>query len=477
MAIDNETMETIERCVARALADATSLKGASAEIAKGVTQYVGARYVPLFAEPLEWDKTRAYEPLTIVLHQGNSFTSRQYVPTGVEIDNESFWANTGNYNAQVEQYRQEVKTYDGRITANADAIAKETEDRTAAVDAEKTRATAAEQTLQGNIDAEKSRAEGAEQTLQGNIDTLAKKPIMVVVGDSWNVNLGSGVWTDSVKEHNVINVAVAGSGLLNASPDGKSTFEQQLDKANEQVTDKTKVDTVYAVGFINDLASNVVPAAQLTTAIASFVNKAKEFFPNAKIVFVSNSYNTGATIQTFDGIKHICITANLNGAAFKDITGMLPIEYLDATQHPNSTGSKVLYNLICFDSYQGVLTQSSIFPTAFEAEKAHLSSIDSEDFSINVNGTRFVNKATVAFTPKTKIDAGTNKFKELIIDNKWLLLSLREGCSFVPLILESAESTPIGLIRKTDEINKMDMVFFKEAPANVKVIADITALL
>lgn len=171
MAIDTETMQLIERIVARSIANATSLKGAADEIAKGVTQYVGARYVPLFAEPLEWDEAKAYEPLTIVLHQGNSYTSRQYVPVGVEIDDDSFWALTGNYNAQVEQYRREVKAFDGRITANERAIEKETEDRAAAVAAEKTRAEGAEQTLQANIDAEKTRAEGAEQTLQANIDT------------------------------------------------------------------------------------------------------------------------------------------------------------------------------------------------------------------------------------------------------------------------------------------------------------------
>ena len=81
------------------------------------TQYIGARYVPLFAEPIEWDKTKQYEPLTIVTHDGNSYTSRQFVPTGVEITNEEFWALTGNYNAQIEQYRKEVTAYDGRITA------------------------------------------------------------------------------------------------------------------------------------------------------------------------------------------------------------------------------------------------------------------------------------------------------------------------------------------------------------------------
>ena len=87
-----------------------------------VREYIGARYVPLFASPLEWDQTKTYEPLTIVLYQGNSFTSRQYVPAGIGIDNTAYWAQTGNYNAQVEQYRAEVETYDNRITENATDI-------------------------------------------------------------------------------------------------------------------------------------------------------------------------------------------------------------------------------------------------------------------------------------------------------------------------------------------------------------------
>lgn len=97
-----------------------------------VTQYVGARYVPLFAEPLEWDRNTAYEPLTIVYNNGNSYTSRQYVPSGTDIGNEAYWAVTGNYNAQIEQYRAEVKQYDARITANDTAIKAEVERATAA---------------------------------------------------------------------------------------------------------------------------------------------------------------------------------------------------------------------------------------------------------------------------------------------------------------------------------------------------------
>lgn len=90
--------------------------------AKGVRQYVGARYVPVFANPLEWSDTREYEPLTIVIHNGNSYTSMQSVPTGIDIANTNYWAITGNFNAQVEAYRQEVSHWSEKIdNANTNA--------------------------------------------------------------------------------------------------------------------------------------------------------------------------------------------------------------------------------------------------------------------------------------------------------------------------------------------------------------------
>ena len=72
----------------------------------GTRKYIGERYVPIFGrkgeESIQWDNSAPYEPLTIVLYQGNSYTSRQYVPIGVDITNQEFWALTGNYNAQIE---------------------------------------------------------------------------------------------------------------------------------------------------------------------------------------------------------------------------------------------------------------------------------------------------------------------------------------------------------------------------------------
>lgn len=92
----------------------------------GRRQYIGARYVPIFGrvgeDSIEWDNTAPYEPLTIVLYQGNSYTSRQYVPTGIEIDNQAFWANTGNYNAQIEAYRREVANAIERVSFIEDSL-------------------------------------------------------------------------------------------------------------------------------------------------------------------------------------------------------------------------------------------------------------------------------------------------------------------------------------------------------------------
>ena len=158
----------------------------------GTRQYIGARYVPIFGrkgeESIEWDNSAPYEPLTIVLYQGNSYTSRQYVPVGVEITNQEFWALTGNFNAQIEAYRKEVRdilpydetptegstkgvTSDGIKKAIDSAVsvettrAKEAEEANAkAIADETTRAKIAEQANAGAIADETTRAKEAEQT-------------------------------------------------------------------------------------------------------------------------------------------------------------------------------------------------------------------------------------------------------------------------------------------------------------------------
>lgn len=77
--------------------------------------YVGHRYVPKIYG--EWNKEETYEGLSIVTFQGSSYTSKKRVPVGVDILNTEYWTVTGNYNAQVEQYRQDVRDLESRVNS------------------------------------------------------------------------------------------------------------------------------------------------------------------------------------------------------------------------------------------------------------------------------------------------------------------------------------------------------------------------
>ena len=155
----------------------------------GVREYIGARYVPVFADPAEWDNTRGYDPLTIVLHQGNSFTSTQYVPSGVDIGDTKYWLETGNWNAQIEAYREEVLRYDGRIAQNADDI----KANTAAIADEAAARASADTALQQLIESEETARQAADNALALRMDNMEKATPLedmngrhaVFIGDSF----------------------------------------------------------------------------------------------------------------------------------------------------------------------------------------------------------------------------------------------------------------------------------------------------
>lgn len=76
------------------------------------SEWTGWRYAPMLYNDgkggSEWNKNINYERLIIVTHEGNSYTSRKDVPVGIDITNNDYWCCTGNYNSQVENYRQTV---------------------------------------------------------------------------------------------------------------------------------------------------------------------------------------------------------------------------------------------------------------------------------------------------------------------------------------------------------------------------------
>lgn len=81
--------------------------------------YKGARYVPKFAEPLQWDAAREYEWLTVVYNCGRTYISKTVVPKGAELPeypllSNEYWATYADYNAQIEQYRAETRAFSTR---------------------------------------------------------------------------------------------------------------------------------------------------------------------------------------------------------------------------------------------------------------------------------------------------------------------------------------------------------------------------
>ena len=79
----------------------------------GTSMYIGARYVPIFADPVEWDDEREYEPLTIVVHNGDCYTSKCYVPKGAQLPpypegQTKYWVQTSDYNYQFADLKKTV---------------------------------------------------------------------------------------------------------------------------------------------------------------------------------------------------------------------------------------------------------------------------------------------------------------------------------------------------------------------------------
>ena len=94
----------------------------------GKNVYVGNRYAPVL-DDTGWDNTKEYEPLTIIQYQGDSYISRTYVPTGIDILNKDYWYSIGVYNAQIASYRQRVEEVEKQfsgvqsgVTTNASDI-------------------------------------------------------------------------------------------------------------------------------------------------------------------------------------------------------------------------------------------------------------------------------------------------------------------------------------------------------------------
>lgn len=368
----------------------------------GVTQYVGARYVPLFANPTEWNSERAYEPLTIVLHKGDSYTSRQSVPTGVDISDDAFWAMTGNYNAQIEQYRSELTGFSDRISQNASAITAEVARAKAAEAAEEQRATAAEatkapvnhaseETIYGigngaNYGHVKLAVDDTPAT-SGPNDGIAATPSMVkmlvddlnskmntalsskadknafafagkkliTIGDS--IMLGTGTNNPSTQSIHaqiasmlnmtVYNYAENNAGYTtNGTGTRKANYLAQLTAAH---TEHPDADVIVISGGCNDAT---VDTDVYTAAVKAF-KYARDNFPNAKIFAAPFQYGTcqnNDTIANGNNGRNLKVINSISRAALETNTRLInhcwemmvgQSQLVPDGIHPNAEGAKI----------------------------------------------------------------------------------------------------------------------------------------
>lgn len=280
-----------------------------------VREYIGARYVPLFMG--EWDINADYEPLSVVQHQGASYTSRESVPHGVDITNTHYWALTGNYNAQVEAYRQEVRTFDSRITANADAITANTETITevsedlATLQSSLEAETAARIEIENDLAAEITARQNADEGLEDAITELR-----AIVGGFGGDCFGFG---DADQE--IFVGRISGNDSNDGSDDNHMV--KTLDRAFELANERNWADIAIRIRENGRYETNYTRFVNTQLHITNGGSATNVTIHFNELIFAYNSYfhlsaatNSVAKYECPDGIHMDGCSLYFNGIQF-----------------------------------------------------------------------------------------------------------------------------------------------------------------
>ena len=228
-----------------------------------VTQYIGARYVPIFFtnpddDSNDWKAGIVYDPLTIVTYLNQSYTSKIPVPASVgnPADNPQYWVLTGAYNAQVQSYHQDVLAYKQDVD---------------------------------DLDADFTALEGYVESV------LPHKYLFI--GDSYDMIYNDKKWSEVCAQ--LLGLAaddyyvVAGGGYGFAP----STNLKWEDLVAADTNIPADIDTVVIGGGLNDSG---VAVGTLISAAASFNTYIKSRFTQVKRIYLS-----------FMGMTYINVTAFL----------------------------------------------------------------------------------------------------------------------------------------------------------------------
>ena len=414
-----------------------------------VRQYIGARYVPIFADPIQWDDTREYEPLTIVLYQGDSYTSKQAVPVGVNILNEDYWALTGNFNAQVVAYRDEVL----RVAAEYDGLVSDVEDlgdRTTTNEGDI-------DTLESDVSALGNRVttnEGDIDTLESGLSTANENIItlqniasghvfenkdIVCVQDSWGDET-NGSWNrvtynwmhmlcDSLHA-NYIDLHFNGAGF-NGAWNGK-TYLQVL---NEWAATKTQeylngIPYVFVQNSINDgwISRDTVVADART-----YFARVRELMPNATIYFFKmpmpldpyyiQTLSSSVNYNIWSRVAQVYDLLQSYDFANTDIVYITNTHY---SLYPASMPRKGQYmeQPVCFNPDNAHPTQVGEWLIFREALKV-LTGNATECFDLSTSGIRIFKSTSATFTSAAEEVSPNNLWARAKVVGKTLHLDIQ----------------------------------------------------
>lgn len=263
-----------------------------------VRQYIGARYVPKFYDGAnnshEWASGVQYEPLTIVTYANNSYTSKKAVPSTVGAPNlnPEYWANTGNYNAQVGDLTEDVNALTGRMNTVEPLV--------------------------------ETAVEVLNDEVIPRLTANDRDRYVICIGDSygidtssWNGWISQFIATWNAQGGHAFGLGTGGAGWV-AAPQGRN-FLQTLQAAANQVTGHEKdVTDIVVLGGFNDASTDTSTAA-LTSAMTAFKNYVKQTYPNARIrigfIGICNN-NTETMDKLIDYCKYWKDGASVNGFAY-----------------------------------------------------------------------------------------------------------------------------------------------------------------
>ena len=326
-----------------------------------VKQYVGARYVPKFASPVEWAADTSYEALTIVTFNNASYTSKIQVPptVGNPANNPKYWALTGNYNAQVEQYRQDTAKVSEKIT-------KETQDRITADNAINDKVTSSltqsKNYTDGQITTLKKDVNGSIKELQEEINNIDTADEYIIISDSYGETRDGTSWITIISGllgTNKCHSAYQGGYGFAPAYDPNNSFIRLL-KGISGISDRSKIKKIIVAGGFND---RLQTTDKIITAINEFTQYAKTTYPNATVLIAGVGWsfnseyvqelNLGHYLEAYKrcgecGASYIIGSENImhNKDLFYEEPQTSNLTLGHEYVHPNASGSKMIAGAI-----------------------------------------------------------------------------------------------------------------------------------